>query len=628
MTSAARSALLLAGALSACLLPVPVPAQDAAPPPAQTPDGPAAAGATGGPSLPYTVELTGVAEDDLAGVLRETSTLFGLRDDPPPTLLGLERRADADRETLQTTLRSAGFYDATIDIRVDAARTPAAVTVAVDPGPAYTFDTVEILGAGGAPLPGGPVPPADLGLVPGARARGPVVVAAEERLLARLGEHGYAHARAVDRRVVVDHSDRTMDITYTVDPGPLVRFGETRIEGLEGVDEALVRGRLPWTRGDEYRPELVERARREIAQLDVFDTVRVALGDEAGAGGVTPVTVTLVERKRRFIGAGVFFSTSEGLGTQVYWGHRNLFGGAEYLRVQAQLGRLNAQTAGSGGLEVPDLQFNVQFRKPDFLDVHQTLAVNFAVVSEQPPAYDRIATTLSGSLERRITDELRAGYGVAFERGRVEANDRLWQTALVGVPLSLTYDGSDNLLNPTTGFRASLAATPWFPVGGDTEKSFYATALTGSAYYDLTGDGDYVAAARANIGSVLGAGLDEIPPDKRLYAGGGGSVRGYAFQKVGPRDVEGDPVGGRSLAEFGLEMRIKVTDSIGIVPFLDAGMVYDSTFPTFGGMKYGAGLGVRYYTGFGPLRVDVGFPLNPEPQDAKWQLYLSLGQAF
>ncbi|WP_084536445.1 autotransporter assembly complex protein TamA [Azospirillum halopraeferens] len=629
MTATARSALLLAGAFSAALLTHPAAAREAdphapaEPAPAALPPGPE--GAEAAPSLPYAVRITGV-DEDLLTLLESASTLVDLQEDPPPTLLGLERRADADRDRLQTALRSAGYYDARLDIRIGAAAAPPVpVTIAVETGPAYTFDAVAVRTPDGRPLPGPAIAPADLGLVRGERARAPLVVAAEERLLSRLGEQGFAFAAAADRRVVVDHDRRTMDITYTVDAGPLVRFGAARVEGLEEVDEDLVRGRLPWQPGEEYRPELVDRARQSIAQLEVFDTVRVSLADAPGPDGVTPVTVSVVERKRRFIGAGVFFSTAEGLGTQAYWGHRNLFGGAEYLRIGAQVGRLGARTT---DLELPDLQFNVRFRKPDFLAVRQTLAASFSVVAERPPAYERVATILAASLEREITDNLRVGYGLATEWSRTRTDERTYQSVLVGAPLSLNYDASDNLLNPTRGYRVALVATPWYPVGGDTRSFFAATGIIGTAYHDIAGNGDYVAAGRINVSSILGAGLDEIPPDKRYYAGGGGSVRGYGFQKVGPRNANGDPSGGRSLVELGLEMRVKVTDTIGIVPFVDAGMVYDSTFPTFADLKVGAGLGLRYYTDFGPLRVDVGFPLNPDSNDARWQLYLSLGQAF
>ncbi|PWC98565.1 hypothetical protein TSO5_00765 [Azospirillum sp. TSO5] len=591
--------------------------------------------------ITYEVDITGVEDEGLRGTLRDASTLVELKDDHPPSLIGLERRADSDRDRLQTALRSAGYYDAKLDIRIEdpaAAGTlpaggeapPVKVTVAVTPGPLYHIKTVTVRGADGSTLPK-EVATDDLGLAAGAPAVAQKVLDAESELVGRLSKRGYAFAKASDREVVVDHSDRTMDVAYTVDPGPLTRYGATRIEGLQKVDEDLVRGRLAWKEGQVYDPGATDRARQDIAALQVFDTVRVRMADEPGPDGVTPVIVTVSERKRRFIGGGVTYSTQDGLGANAYWGHRNLFGGAEQLRVGVDVGRVAGSSGGtsSKGNDLPDLRFSVNFRKPDFLAVKQSLVVNFAVVNDQPPAYSRVASELTVKLERPLTDQLTISYGVTGERGRVRTEDKTYQTSFIGVPLGAAWNGTDNLLNPTSGQRASLQVTPWFPMGGDTKSPFTSVLLNGSTYYDLGNDGRYVAAARIGLGSILGTTLSDIPPDHRFYAGGGGSVRGYGFQKAGPRDRYDDPVGGRSLFEIGAELRIKVTESIGIVPFVDAGTVYDSAYPDFSEpLRVGAGLGLRYYTDFGPLRVDVGVPLNPADGDARWQLYLSLGQAF
>lgn len=632
--SASRLAVILLSSVLAATPGDPPRAQDAVPdgavdgaaPDDPTPDAP-------GPQIPYEVEFTGLEDDDLRTLLRDSSSLVSLKDDPPPSVLGLERRADNDRERLQTALRSAGYYDARLDIRVDASQTPAKVTVAVTPGAPYRFKTITVVSTDGAPLPGGDVTPGDIGLSVGAQARAPQVVDAQSALLRRMTERGHPFATIAERRVVVDHDDHSMDVTYKVDPGPLVFFGQTRIDGLVDVNEGLIRGRLPWKRGDIYDSDKIDRARQQIAQLGVFDTVRVRLADEPGPGGYTPVNVTLTERPRRFIGASAFYSTEDGVGGSAYWGNRNLFGGAEQLRLGVEVGRIGGDNGAAqgprGSLDLPDIRLSANFRKPDFLAPRQSLIMDFQVASEQPPAYDRVATVGSATLERQVTDQLKISYGVLGERGRVRSNLREYQTGFIGVPLGIAWDGSDNLLNPTKGYRASLLATPWFPYTGDTDSTFVSFQINASAYRDLADDGRYVAAARIGVGSTLGASLEQVPPDHRFYAGGGGSVRGYGFQKAGPRDIYGDPTGGRSLFEAGLELRVKVTETIGIVPFVDAGTVFDSAFPDFKEpLKVGAGIGARYYTDFGPLRVDVAFPLNADPGDAKWQLYLSLGQAF
>jgi translocation and assembly module TamA len=140
-----------------------------------------------------------------------------------------------------------------------------------------------------------------------------------------------------------------------------------------------------------------------------------------------------------------------------------------------------------------------------------------------------------------------------------------------------------------------------------------------------------VLAGRARFAGIAGAPTSAIAPSRRLYAGGGGSVRGYAYKGIGPHNSEGDPTGGRSLAEFSLEARVRTgwfDGALGVVPFIDAGTVGESATPDFDEIKFGAGIGLRYYTGFGPLRLDVAMPLNRGPGDPRIGVYVALGQSF
>ena len=192
------------------------------------------------------------------------------------------------------------------------------------------------------------------------------------------------------------------------------------------------------------------------------------------------------------------------------------------------------------------------------------------------------------------------------------------------LPSSLSYDGSDDLLNPTRGYRLAARVSPELSLQGSA-FGYVKAQVDGSTYVPL--GGRTVIAGRARFGSIIGASADRIAPTRRFYAGGGGSVRGYGYQKIGPLDVNGDPAGGRSLAEFSIEARVRFGD-FGVVPFLDAGNLYTAKLPSFQHLRYGAGLGVRYYTSFGPIRVDVGTPINRRSGDSRIAVYVSLGQAF
>jgi translocation and assembly module TamA len=583
----------------------------------------------GGETAPYVydVTLTGVADSELAGLLRQTSALFALRNETLPGRVGLDRRIERDRERLATVLRSAGYYGAAFTITVDESTPPARVTIAVTLGRLYTYDSVTVHDPNGGPLPGAPYRAEDLGLAPGQPALSEPVMSAEARIVERLRSLGFAFAEIRDRKAVVTPDTARLRVDWMVDPGPLVHYAETRIEGLRDVAESLVRNRLPWGPGGVYGPTLMEHARRDLAALEVFDVTRVELDQQPGPGGTTPVIVTVTERPKRYVGFSIGFATTDGFTGNAYWGHRNLFGGGERLRVTVETARVGA--GGSARLANTDVRFTTEARKPDVWAAKQDLVASIGALTENPPAYERTAVATTLGLERRIGEQWTMAAGVTLEHASITTAADKYRSSLFGAPVSLRYDAADDPIDPKRGWRAAAALTPWFSAGGDTARSFAVATGTLSAYVPAEIGRTVVFAGRLGLGSVIGAPLGDIPHDKRLYAGGGGSVRGYGFQRIGPRNREGDPSGGRSRIEVGLEARVAVTESIGIVPFIDAATVSETAVPTAGeGLRIGSGLGLRYNTGFGPLRADFAVPLQRVSGDRGWQFYLSFGQAF
>ena len=197
------------------------------------------------------------------------------------------------------------------------------------------------------------------------------------------------------------------------------------------------------------------------------------------------------------------------------------------------------------------------------------------------------------------------------------------------IPLYAQIDTSDDLLNPTRGFRISAHVSP---ATSRTNKvqSFYVRSQADASYYKSISE-TVVLAGRIRLGSITGAALADIAPSRRLYAGGAGSVRGYGYRAIGPHNAQGDPTGGRSLTELAVEARIKtgwLGGALQIVPFVAAGTVGENELPGFDQIKVGAGIGARYLTGFGPIRLDVAVPLNKGPKDDWIGVYVGLGQAF
>jgi len=192
--------------------------------------------------------------------------------------------------------------------------------------------------------------------------------------------------------------------------------------------------------------------------------------------------------------------------------------------------------------------------------------------------------------------------------------------------LQYVYDNRDNRLNPTSGFRVLAYAEPSYDIMSG--AAFLKLKGEGAAYQSLDTASKFVLAERVVLGSIVGTSLEHVPADRRFYSGGGGSVRGYAYQGIGPKDIDNQPIGGLSFFETSVEMRIALTDTIGIVPFVDAGTVSTKSTPDFSDMKVGAGVGLRYITPFGPLRIDAALPLNRDRGDPRFGIYAGIGQAF
>lgn len=567
----------------------------------------------------YRAEITGAEDSDLASLLDKVSELKTLEDKPPASEEALRRRADRDLERLADAAHSLGYWDADFSYDVDTSAETAKVTVTVKQGPLYHVAAVKVLGPDGQPL-SIPQDGVKLPLRLGDPARTAPVVAAETALVAAFGDSGHPFAKVDNRRVEIDRGTQTMDVTYTLDPGPVMRFGPVGIAGLERLNPDYVEGRVRWQSDEIYNSSKVEETRRALIETGLFSTVRITPTADPEHPGEARMTIEATERLHRTIGAGLAYNTSQGFGARGFWENRNLFGNAEHLRLSADVGQQ---------IEA----FRANFRRPDFLAIDQDFLATAEIANDIPVAYRSRRAIATTGIERRIDRWLTGGLSFLVEKANVTqlanvAGQGTQRYELVGLPAYINLDQTDNLLNPTTGYRAQLGVTPAHTFSGS-HLTFVTNLLSGSTYWALGAEQRAILAGKLALGSLDGAPLAQLPADQRVYAGGGGSLRPYGWQLAGPLASNEKPIGGRSSLVLNLEARVRVTENIGIVPFVDAGSYYESPVPQLGRtLLYGVGLGLRYYTAFGPLRLDLATPLHKRSADSPIQVYISLGQAF
>jgi translocation and assembly module TamA len=588
--------------------------------PAETPD-PAARTASAD-ELRYGYRLEGVEEVATPLLRQRFSELSALKanDGKPANAAQIDRRAREDAELLTTLLRGEGYYDAQVTTSVGTEDARVIVTLSAEPGVQYTFDRVTLAGVDAA---GGKTDALRdaFGVTTKAPVNADAIAAGEAQLKTAVGREGFAFGQVGEPEIVVDRAAKTATLDLSVQPGRAQRFGRVTMAQRKVFGPKHIEEIARFKPGQPYDSADLEDLRRALIQTSLVSSVTLTPTPTADPE-VVDVAVALEPAPPRTIAGELGYGTGEGARAEVSWTHRNLFPPEGALTLRGVLGT-REQLAG------------VTFRRNNFHARDRVLNAQIAASNLKRDAYRAKTLGISGSLERQSNIFFQkkwtwsvGGELLASDERDVEPSTGLprRRTYFIGaIPGNLAYDGSDDLLNPTRGFRLAGRLSPEVSFSGKT-FGYTRTQIDASAYQPVSDK--IVLAERVRLGTIVGAPRDRVAPSRRFYAGGGGSIRGYSYQGVGPRDVNNDPIGGRSLAEFSLEARVKAFGNFGVVPFLDGGNISTSPLPSFKDFRFGAGLGVRYYSSFGPIRLDVGTPINPRTGDPKVAVYVSLGQAF
>jgi outer membrane protein assembly complex protein YaeT len=570
------------------------------------------------------VLTTGALEDHIFTQTRPWWRLW--KPLPPFDPLTLEQ----DVARIEAYYRSQGHFEAHARSEVRRSANGRSVTIVfhVGEGPAVRLvaRTISVPPLAGRPADD-PAWTRDLPFAPGEVFTLDRYGAAKRELLARVADAGHPRARILGG-ADVDVATRSARIHWQVEPGPEVRFGPVRVEGLERVREKLVRREVTIREGEPFSVTALRKTREQVQGLGVFGSVIVQPAPNAARheqGHLEwPVDVRVYERPPRSIELGVGWGTEDELRLQGRWIHRNVFGNAERLQATARYSSLVREV-------------RADFTRPHFLGAGQSFDVRTSLGRDVLRAYDAERIVASLGVTRAFREHWTAS--AAYEASWASITDSTGaadrfvhhpdrQVVLSGFRMRLERVTVDDRLDPHHGSWLTLAVAPWFPALGS-EEGFVSTVAEARAYQPLHRT---VLAARLRVGSLTpyaGSGDRDIPMTERFYLGGAGSMRGFSYQGLGPSDASGKPVGGTSLLAGSLEWRFPVYKALGGVVFTDAGEVgLHSNRWDLADLVYSVGVGLRYATPLGPLRLDLALPLNPPHGASTSFVYFSIGQAF
>lgn len=570
-------------------------------------------------ALPYEITFVGLKDQAVLKAMFDVADLVTLQDRPPASINGLRYRISGDIPDLLKVLRAFGYYDATITSDVQIENGKVEVYLLIHPGPQYTIASYSVYQGDCTELASipccAPFTPERLGLTIDGPARSVDIVNAELNLLTELSRCGYPLASVEKRRVIVDMAEKKVEASACIHEGPLSKFGPLTISGLKTVQPRYVLRRLGWKEGEYYNPDSVEETQKKLLNSDLFSSVMISHGEELDENGELPLKMKIAESKHRQLSIGAFYATVDGPGATFAWTHRNLRGMGESLALNGEFSKRY-------------LSGMITYKKPDFLAMDQTFRALGQIEREYIHAYIAFTYRYANFLEKKVDNRRNFTIGLEVSHINVANSASNGNYLFMTVPLLARYNTTDDLLNPTRGY--SIVYQPHFYQSlWHGAQHFIKQRLTTCFYLPIWKKW-LIFAGRAQFGSIAGARQKNIPLPVLFLGGSEDDLRGYRYMTVSPLNEHNKPYGGRSAVFLTGEARIRFTETIGVVSFADFGTVTFSELPEVDTKWYkSVGGGIRYYTFFGPLRLDIGFPLDRrDGVDPAFRIYASIGQTF
>jgi len=569
-------------------------------------------------ALAYDVNFVGLDDSDCLKALKNTSDLINLKSRPPASVNGLRFRAEADFPALVKVMRAFSYYDASFSYEILPDQNPVQVIVHIHPGSAYKLSSYEIFhGACNelAKVAGCPaITPEQLGLTLGKPALSGAIVNAELQVLTELSRCGYPLAYVDKRKVVVDEAKKEIEAAVCIQEGPRSKFGPSYLFGLENIHPRYIERRIAWKEGEIYDSDRVMESQVKLLKTDLFSSVYISHGDKLDEIGELPMQIRFTEAKHKQLSVGAYYATADGPGASLNWTNRNFRGMGEVVSI-------------TGDFSKRFLSGEISYKKPDFLVVDQSYRAVAGISRERIHPYLAFTYFLANFIERKWERRWTFSAGLGADHIIVTDSGANGTYCLINLPLFVRYDRSDHPLDPNRGYTIVYSAKTYqscFHSG----QHFVKQRLTGTCYFPLWAK-RLTLALRAQLGSIAGAEQQNIPLPKLFLGGTENDLRGYRYMSVSPLNSKHQSLGGRSAIFTTAELRIRF-GMFGIVPFADFGTVSFEQAPQFTEKWFkSVGVGARYFAYFGPLRLDIGFPLDRRKHvDPPFHIYASAGQTF
>lgn len=531
----------------------------------------------------------------------------------------------ADYRTMVQVLYDAGYFAPVVNIRLDGREaatiqplTPPAsisgIEIAVQPGPKFTFGKAVL-----APLPANSAVE-----LPETYATGRTATTGAIRDAAQAGRQawrqaGHAKVQVADLDITADHLRARLDSEILLAPGRQLRFGRMYVTGETAVREEVIRAIAGFPAGGQFHPDSLARVGSRLRRTGTFSSVTIREAQEANPDGTLDVTADFEDLPPRRLTFGAELSSSDGLEITGSWMHRNLFGNAEKLRLEARLSGIGGDTDLDGRVAVrldrpatlgPDDNTFYLLEAERLDEEHYTASRGLGAFGVRRVYSDRLIGEASAGFESILANDVFGKRRFKYITGRIRAE----------------YERRNNRVSATDGYYIGARAVPFLGIDGS--KSGLQLRFDGRGYQRIAGNDRLVAAARVQLGSVMGPSLNEVSPTYLFFSGGAGSVRGQEYQSLGV-PANGGTAGGRGYLALSGELRGAVSEKITLVGFYDIGFIDSEPFVSGDSSRHsGAGLGLRYdVAGIGPIRLDLAWPVSGGTEDGM-QFYIGIGQAF